>query len=143
MSAGYALVNILGVETVRQVFISVTPALMELLHFHMGPVAGTVALVGGMTLAGLVGGALRASPVEVRRPVTSGLASIIVFALLERVIAPRPRPDEISRDLLYSPVTLGLTWASAIVVFVLTAIAVRLHSVARSTTSCCRPPRTA
>ncbi len=39
VSAGYALVNILGVETVRQVFISVTPALMELLHFHMGPVA--------------------------------------------------------------------------------------------------------
>jgi branched-chain amino acid transport system permease protein len=127
VSAGYALVNILGVETVRQVFISVTPTLMELLHFHMGPVAGTVALVGGMTLAGLVGGALRASPVEIRRPVTAGVASIIVFALLERVIAPALDQMNISRDLLYSPVTLGLTWGGAIAVFVLTAVSVRLH----------------
>ena len=112
VSAGYVLVNILGVETVRQVFISVTPELMEILHFHMGPVAGTVALVGGMTLAGLVGGALRASPIEIRRPVTSGVAAIIVFALLERVIAPALDQMNISRDLLYSPVTLGLTWAA-------------------------------
>ncbi len=80
-----------------------------------------------MTLAGLVGGALRAAPVEIRRPVTAGVASIIVFALLERVLAPALDQMNISRDLLYSPVTLGLTWGGAIVVFVLTAIAVRLH----------------
>ncbi len=127
VSAWYAIVNVIGVDSVRQVFIAVTPVLMQLLHFHMGPVAGTLALVGGMTGAGLVGAALRAAPVEVGRPLTAGLAGVVVVALLSRVIAPALDQIHVSRTLLYSAVTLGLTWGGAIVVFVATAIGVRLH----------------
>ncbi len=125
VSAGIGLVNFLGVETVRQVFIAVTPELMALLHFHMGPVAGTVVLLGGMILTGLIGGSLRAAPKQLRRAAVAGVAGVLVFALLERVIAPALDQMNISRSWLYSPVTLGLTWAGAIMVFVLTAAAVR------------------
>jgi branched-chain amino acid transport system permease protein len=121
------LVSVLGIETVRQVFSAVSPALIEIMRFHMAPAPAAVAMIAGTAFVGLAGGVLRVLPKEVRAPVASGLFAIVVVALLQRVIAPAFDQMNIERDWLYSPVTTGLTWIGGVVVFVLTAAAVRFH----------------
>jgi branched-chain amino acid transport system permease protein len=121
------LVSVLGIETVRQVFSAVSPALIEIMRFHMAPVPAAVVMIAGTTFVGLAGGVLRVLPKEVRAPIASGLFAIVVVALLQRVIAPAFDQMNIERDWLYSPVTTGLTWIGGAVVFVLTAAAVRFH----------------
>jgi branched-chain amino acid transport system permease protein len=124
---GLLLVSVLGIETVRQVFIAVSPTLIEIMRFHMDPIPGAIAMVVGTTAVGALGGALRVLPKEVRTPIASGLAAIVVVALLQRVIAPAFDQVNVEKDWLYSKVTSGLTWIGGAVVYALTAAAVRFH----------------
>jgi branched-chain amino acid transport system permease protein len=124
---GLVTVSVLGVDTVRQVFIAVSPTLIEIMRFHMEPVPAAIVMVVGTTAAAALGGLLRVLPKEVRTPIASGLAAIVVVALLQRVIAPAFDQMNIERDWLYSKITSGLTWVGGAVVYLLTAMAVRFH----------------
>ena len=124
---GLLLVSVLGIEKVRQVFIAVSPTLIEIMRFHMEPVPAAIVMIVASTAAGALGGALRVLPKDVRTPIASGLAAIVVVALLQRVISPAFDQVNVEQDWLYSKVTSGLTWIGGAVVYGLTAAAVRFH----------------
>ncbi|MGZ5343059.1 MAG: branched-chain amino acid ABC transporter permease [Actinomycetota bacterium] len=124
---GLLLVSVLGIETVRQVFIAVSPTLIEIMRFHMEPVPAAIVMIVSSTAVGALGGALRVLPKDVRTPIASGLAAIVVVALLQRVISPAFDQVNVEQDWLYSKVTSGLTWIGGAVVYALTAAAVRFH----------------
>jgi branched-chain amino acid transport system permease protein len=124
---GLLLVSVLGIETVRQVFIAVSPTLIEIMRFHMEPVPAAIVMIVASTAVGALGGALRVLPKDVRTPIASGLAAIVVVALLQRVISPAFDQVNVEQDWLYSKVTSGLTWIGGAVVYALTAAAVRFH----------------
>jgi branched-chain amino acid transport system permease protein len=131
------VVEFVGVATVRQVFVSVSPELMAILRFHRGPILGTIILVVGSALAGAVGGGVRVLPARIQRVVIAGVTAVVVVALLKRVVAPALTQLKLDTTWIYSPITLGLTWLGAIVVFVLAGVAVtarlgiRIHDVLR------------
>jgi branched-chain amino acid transport system permease protein len=131
VAAAVGLVNVIGVSTVRQVFISVSPVLMQIMRFHDGPVLGTVLLVVASVAAGTAGGGARVLPDRYRRPVISGVSAVIFVALLDVAIAPALLQVHLDPNLLYSAITLGLTWAGAVFVFVVAAAAVMLRLGAR------------
>ena len=124
---GLLLVSVLGIETVRQVFIAVSPTLIEIMRFHLDPIPAAIVMVVASTAVGALGGALRVLPKEVRTPIVSGLAAVVVVALLQRVIAPAFDQVNVEKDWLYSKITSGLTWIGGAVVYALTAAAVRFH----------------
>ena len=131
------MIESVGVATVRQVFVSVSPELMAILRFHRGPVLGTIVLVLGSALAGACGGGVRVLPARIQRVVIAGVTAVVVTALLKRVVAPALTQLKLDTTWIYSPITLGLTWLGAIVVFVLAGVAVtarlgtRIHDVLR------------
>jgi branched-chain amino acid transport system permease protein len=124
---GLLLVSVLGIETVRQVFIAVSPTLVEIMRFHLDPIPAAIVMIVASTAVGALGGALRVLPREVRTPIVSGLAAVVVVALLQRVIAPAFDQVNVEKDWLYSKITSGLTWIGGAVVYALTAAAVRFH----------------
>jgi branched-chain amino acid transport system permease protein len=127
-----AVIDWIGVERVRQVFVAVSPTMMSILRFHQSSaVLGTLMLVAATAAAGAIGGSLRVLPESFRRPVAGGLVAVPVVALLEQLIAPAFDQLNIQRDWLYSPVTSGLTWLGAAVVFVLAVVASRQRLGAR------------
>jgi branched-chain amino acid transport system permease protein len=131
------VIEFVGVATVRQVFVSVSPELMAILRFHRGPILGTIVLVLGSALAGAFGAGVRVLPARTQRVVIAGVTAVVVAALLKRVVAPALIQLKLDTTWIYSPITLGLTWLGAIVVFVLAGVAVtarlgtRIHDVLR------------
>jgi branched-chain amino acid transport system permease protein len=121
---GLAAVNVIGVETVRTVFPSVSPELMNELYLGYAPVVGTVVLIIGMTALAAFAAGLRSVPAKVHRPIVAGLAAIVATALLEQVIAPAFNQMKIEKDWLYNTKAGGLEWIGAVVVFVVVAAAV-------------------
>ena len=113
VAAAVALVNLIGVPTVRQVFIEVSPALMQIMRFHHGPVLGTILLVVGSAVAGAAGGGVRVTPDRYRRPAISGISAVIFVSLLDVAIAPAFLQVHLNPNLLYSAITLGLTWVGS------------------------------
>jgi branched-chain amino acid transport system permease protein len=124
-----AIVNWLGVETVRRVFIAVSPELMSIMRFGHSAVVGAAIMIVGSGLVGAAFGSLRTAAPDVRRPVIGGLFAVVVAALLNRVIEPAFDQLSIEKDWLYA--TAGLTWIGAIAVFVVIALAVRFRVGAR------------
>jgi hypothetical protein len=59
---GLAVVAILGIETVRQVFSAVSPALIEIMRFHMEPVPAAIVMIAGATFVGAGGRRLAGAP---------------------------------------------------------------------------------
>jgi branched-chain amino acid transport system permease protein len=130
VTAALAVVDWLGVDTVRSVFIAVSPELIDILRFGQSAVVGMVILVAASAATGVVFGCLRNTPPDVRRPVVGGSFAVVVAALLNRVIEPAFDQLNVEKDWLYS-VTHGLTWIGAAVVFLIVAGGVRLHLGAR------------
>jgi branched-chain amino acid transport system permease protein len=127
VAAGLLLVNMIGVESVRTVFVALSPTLMDQLYLGLAPVVGTVVLVAGMVVIGSSAGGVRSLPAEIHRPIVAGLAGVIAVALLERVVAPAFDQMGIEKDWLYSKKLGGLEWIGAIAVFIIVALVVRLH----------------
>ena len=127
VALGIVLVNMIGLETVRSVFSSVSSSLMEELYLGLSPVTGTIVLVVIMTLGAAASAGLRSLPADIHRPIVAGLAAIVATALLERVVAPAFDQTGIEKDWLYSKSKGGLEWVGAAVVFVVVAAAVRFR----------------
>jgi branched-chain amino acid transport system permease protein len=108
-----------GVDRVREIFVTVTQGLIDFLTFNQGVGAGSLLLVGLGLVAGAAGGGLRVLAPAIRRPLVTGLASVVLFGLLQRVVPFALDGLDIERDWLYSKTTNGLTWIGALVVFAL------------------------
>ncbi len=121
LGAWALVVDAIGIERVRQVFVAVSPKLMDIITFGRGlPVGAVILLVGGVVL-GAVGGVWRTIRYDLRRPLSVGAGVVLLMGLLQRIVPTILDELSIERDWLYSKVTLGLTWLGAIVVFVVAA----------------------
>ena len=107
------VVNFLGIETVRNVFIAVKPELMSLLTFGHAGVVGSVLRIGAEVVLGAVGGAIGATQDRVRVPTVIAATVVISLGLLRRIVHPALAQLGLRDDWLFSVVTLGLTWFGA------------------------------
>ncbi|TMK19930.1 MAG: hypothetical protein E6G65_08310, partial [Actinobacteria bacterium] len=73
------VVNLLGIETIRNVFIAVKPDLMSLLTFGHAGVVGSVLRIVAEVALGAVGGAIGATPDRIRVPTV--IAATVVISL--------------------------------------------------------------
>jgi branched-chain amino acid transport system permease protein len=112
------LVHALGPDSVRGIFISVSPGLLTVLQFGQDvPVAAAILILGGAALA-VLGAGLRLLPRAVRRALFAGLFTTFLFALLQRIIPPALAQLKVNYTWLYSTTFFGLTILGAILVFV-------------------------
>jgi branched-chain amino acid transport system permease protein len=121
VAAGVGLVEWIGIETVRAVFRSVSPALIEILTLHHPVWPGIVLLAPILIVGSLAGGALPLLPRTLRRPVVTGVGVVLLLGLLQQLVPPALDQLHIQRNWLYSNVTLGLSWIGAIVAFAVSA----------------------
>jgi branched-chain amino acid transport system permease protein len=109
--------ELLGIDRIREVFLQISPALMEFLTNGDGVPAGLPYLIGLSVLGGLLGGLARTAGAGVRRPVVTGVLAVLAFAMLQRVIRIVLIELGFRPDWLYDPATSGLTWLGAGFVF--------------------------
>jgi len=117
-----AIVNLLGIVTVRTVFIAVKPELMAILTFGHAGVVGTFLRILAEVALGAIGGATGAAPDRIRVPTVVSATVVVSLGLLRRIVHPALAQLGLRDDWLYSVVTLGLTWFGAIAVFVTTFV---------------------
>lgn len=115
------IVNAIGVDTVREVFVAVTDGLMEMLTFGKGIMPGVILLVILAMASGTLGGCLGAAPVAVRRPIVVGLSAVLIMAMLQDVVRVVLVQLGIKTGWLYSIRWGGLTYLGVVVVFVAAA----------------------
>jgi branched-chain amino acid transport system permease protein len=68
---------------VRNVFISITPELVDLLSFGLGSLAGAAILVVTGALVAMLGGGLARLPSRARRPIAGSLLAVLLLSLGE------------------------------------------------------------
>jgi len=113
-----AFVHLFPDGAVRNIFIAVSPDLLSLMTFGQSLLVGALLLVVGGAVLGTLGGAYQALPERVRRPLSIGLATTFLFALLQRIIPPLLFYLNLDSTWLYSTSFGGLTPIGAVVVFV-------------------------
>ena len=104
----------------RQIFIALSPSLLKSLTFGLGaPLGGAVLIVVGALLA-VLGAALTRAPEGLRKPVTVGLAFVIVFGVFQELIQIMMQSGA-AIDALRQPIYTweGLTLEGAVMIFVL------------------------
>ena len=120
-AAGVAVVELLPEGAVRRIFIQVSPELLSILTFGRGVPAGLVVLVLFTAVLGVLGAGFRLLPDRFRVPLGVGLATTLIFALLQRIFPPLLFELGLDTRWLYSPTLLGLTVPGALVVFAISA----------------------
>jgi branched-chain amino acid transport system permease protein len=70
----------------RRFLINVSPALVEILTFGMGPMPGLIILVGASAVIGVVGAGVALLPGKVRGPLVAGLVTVFLVGLLSETI---------------------------------------------------------
>ncbi|MDP8957337.1 MAG: leucine/isoleucine/valine transporter permease subunit [Actinomycetota bacterium] len=113
-----ALWQVFDPQTVRNIFVSLSPTLMSMLTFDQGlAVAAAIWIVGGAVL-GAIGGGVREIPEGVRRPLFLGLWTVVVVGILQRVLPQLLFELGLATEWLYSVIFGGLTPLGALFVFV-------------------------
>jgi len=106
----------------RQIFISLSPALLGTLTFGLDVPLGPAILVGAGAAIGLLGAALTLAPSAIRRPVIVGLAFVLVFGVFQELIQIMMQFGELVGDLREALYTWeGLSPEGAAVIFVVAA----------------------
>jgi branched-chain amino acid transport system permease protein len=106
-----------GVDRIREVFVSISEALIDFLTFGSGVPAGLPILIALCLAGGAVGGLARTAPADLRGPLTVGVVAVLLLGLLQRIVPIVLVELGYEADWLYSPVTGGLTWLGAAGVF--------------------------
>jgi branched-chain amino acid transport system permease protein len=114
-------VDAFGVDRVREVFLNISPVLMDYLLSGRTAVVTAVGLTVVSAIAGAGGAAYRTLPSGVRRPLGSAIWVTLLFGFLQRIIPIAMDQLDVERDWLYSKVTGGLTWVGAFVVAAVSA----------------------
>jgi branched-chain amino acid transport system permease protein len=116
--AALALSDAFPDGAVRNIFVSVSPALHTLLTYGKSvPVAAVLLMLGGGILGGL-GSGFRVLPRTIRRPLATGLITVFLVAVLQRLVNQVLVSLGLETNWLYSTTYLGLTKFGAIVLFV-------------------------
>jgi branched-chain amino acid transport system permease protein len=104
----------------RQIFIALSPSLLKSLTFGLGaPRGGAVLIVAGALLA-VMGAALNRTPESFRKPVSVGLAFVIVFGVFQELIQIMMQSGGAIDALRRSIYTWeGLSLEGALMIFVL------------------------
>ncbi len=110
-----------GVDRIREVFIQITELLIEFVTFGLGVPAGLLVLVAASAAGGAVGAFARTAPATIRKPAMVGLSAVLLLGLLQRIVPIVLVQLGVEADWLYSPVTQGLTWLGAGLIFVVAA----------------------
>lgn len=111
-----------GVE-VREMFLRITPALIEILDFNLPPLLGIAGLVVIGGLVGAAAGVFRRLPASTRKIVTLAVTAIVITGLGARLFIPMLQGLGIPTGWLYR--SDGVTVIGAIVVAAVT-VALRL-----------------
>ena len=121
VSVFIGVVNLIGPDTVRQVFRSVSTVLMGILSFHSNAWVGTAILSALIVSVSVVASLLHLVRPLLRKALVNGLAVIVLLGLLQRIVPAALDNIHISRDWLYSKRTLGLTPVGAMFIFAIAA----------------------
>jgi branched-chain amino acid transport system permease protein len=113
-----AFVHLFPDDAVRNIFVAVSPTLLSIMTFGKSLPVGMLLLVVGGAVLGALGGAYWTLPERSRRPLSIGLATTFLFALLQRIIPPLILYLNLDSTWLYSTSFGGLTPIGAVVVFV-------------------------
>jgi branched-chain amino acid transport system permease protein len=114
-------VDAFGVDRVREVFLNISPVLMDYLLSGRTAIVTALLLVVVSAVAGAAGAVYRTLPDGVRRPLGTAVWVTLLFGFLQRIIPIAMDQLDVERDWLYSKVTGGLTWLGAFVVAVVSA----------------------
>ena len=85
------VVNLLGIETVRNVFIAVKPELMSLLTFGHAGFVGSLLRIGAEVALGAIGGAIGATQDRIRVPTVVAATVVISLGCSVASCIPRSR----------------------------------------------------
>jgi branched-chain amino acid transport system permease protein len=118
--AAVVLAEWFDVNRIREVFIAVSPTMIEFVTFERGVAVGFVLLVVIGIAGGALGGALRASSSSVRAPIVLGASVAMLLGLLQRIIPVAMRQLDLEPSFLYE-VSGGLTVPAGVAVFAVTA----------------------
>jgi branched-chain amino acid transport system permease protein len=118
------LTTLLSVVPLQAIFIALSPALYDMLTLELGLAAGIGILIGGGAAAGLLGAALRISPVAVRRAIFPGAIAVAVAGVFQELIQLMLQQYEDAigdfREFIYT--WEGLSPQGAITIFILVAL---------------------
>jgi branched-chain amino acid transport system permease protein len=106
-----------GVDRIREVFVQISEALTDFLTFGVGVPSGLLALVAVCIAGGAIGGFARTAPAGLRKPAAVGILAVLLLGLLQRIVPIIFVELGFEADWLYSPVTGGLTWLGALLIF--------------------------
>jgi branched-chain amino acid transport system permease protein len=111
-----------GLDRIREVFVNVSPDLLDFLSFGLSVWAAAAVLILAGAVCGALGGLFRALDPSIRRPLGNAVATTLLMALLQRIVPVAMDEVGLDPDWLYSPITGGLTWVGAAVVFVVSLV---------------------
>ena len=83
-----AFMLLASVVDLNEIFIAVTPALIDTLAFEQPPVVGALIVTALGTLIGAIGGGIRLLADRDRRAILTALAVVLLLALLEPIVEP-------------------------------------------------------
>jgi branched-chain amino acid transport system permease protein len=109
-------VDTFGVERIREVFINISPVLMDYLTQGRPVIVAAAILVAVSVVAGAAGAGYRTLPDPVRRPLGTAVWVTLLFGFLQRIVPIALDQLDVERDWMYSKVTGGLTWVGATVI---------------------------
>ncbi|HEX2088719.1 MAG TPA: leucine/isoleucine/valine transporter permease subunit [Actinomycetota bacterium] len=116
--AAVALWQVFDPLTVRNIFVALSPTLMEILTFEESlAVAALIWVVGGAAL-GAAGGGVREVPERFRRPLFIGFWTVLIVGILQRVLPQLLFELGLTTGWLYSSIFGGLTVSGALLIFV-------------------------
>ncbi len=75
----------------RQYMPNVSPALVEVLDFGLGPIFGSLTLLGVLGIVGVAAGAFHIIPDEIERPILQGVIWTLVVGLFSEILSGRLR----------------------------------------------------
>jgi branched-chain amino acid transport system permease protein len=92
--SGLILVAMIWLATnfnVRAMFLNISPSLIRLLTFGLGPGTGSLVLLGSYLLVGLAGAGLRFLDEKYSNPLLTGLITTLLVGLLSQILSERIR----------------------------------------------------
>jgi branched-chain amino acid transport system permease protein len=114
-AAAVLFVDAFGVDRIRQIFLNVSPALMEFVTFDRPAIQGALIIVAISAAAGFAGAGYRGLSDRIRRPLGAATVSVLAMGFLQRIVPIMLDQLNIDRDWLYIRQG-GLTWLGAAVV---------------------------